>query len=188
LADFPSAGTLFKRIARFPAPGPEGLSAGNAPKLSIAIIPKKAQTKDMRWLDSIRRAAGQGLDAANVLTVKLKAFSRARRKTVLICLAVCAVLLALGVTAILTGLRKDIAAESGQVLREAFDPHPVPPEDFFLPGEPDFLPETIPERERRKSWTVEDALPFWTDPLDEGTAEYTDLMSSVIDDLMERIP
>jgi hypothetical protein len=57
-----------------------------------------------------------------------------------------------------------------------------------LPGEPDFLPETLPERERRESWTAEDAQPFWIDPLDEGASEYTDLMSSVIDDLMERIP
>jgi hypothetical protein len=76
-------------------------------------------------------------------------------------------------------------------LSGAFGPQSVPVEEFFLPGEPDFLPETIPEREKRGAWTTEDAEPFWTDPAGPGAADagrYTDLMSTVIDDLMEMVP
>jgi hypothetical protein len=113
---------------------------------------------------------------------------RTRRKLVLICLAVCAALFVLCVTAVLTGVREDAGTGRERDLSEAFSPRPVPPEEFFLPEEPDFLPETLPEREKREAWTVEDARPFWIDPLDEGNAEYTDLMSTVIDDLMEKIP
>jgi hypothetical protein len=128
------------------------------------------------------------LNAAEVLAGKAKEFLRTRRKPVLICLAVCAALLVLCVTAALVSVREDAGAADGQDLSEAFSPRPVPPEEFFLPEEPDFLPETLLERERRKSWTEEDARPFWINPLDEGAAEYTDLMSTVIDDLMERVP
>jgi hypothetical protein len=140
----------------------------------------------MRWLDSIRRAAGRGLNAAGA--GKLKELFQTRRKFALICLAVCAALLALCVTAVLTGVREVAGTEGGQNLSEAFSPRPVPPEEFFLPDEPDFLPKTLPEREKREFWTAEDARPFWIDPLNEGAAEYTGLMSTVIDDLMESIP
>jgi hypothetical protein len=87
----------------------------------------------------------------------------------------------------MVSVRQD-AAPPPDGLSEAFSPLPVPPDEFFLPGEPDFLPETLPERERRTFWTTEDARPFWTDPLDEGVTAYTDLMGTVIDDLMERTP
>jgi hypothetical protein len=141
----------------------------------------------MQWLDSIRRAAGRGLNAAGELAGKLKEIFQTRRRLVLLCFALCAALLILCVAAVLTGLRKD-AGTGKQDLSEAFSPRPVPPEEFFLPGEPDFLPETLAERRKRDSWSVEDALPFWIDPLGEGSAEYADLMSEVIDDLMERVP
>ncbi|MDR0759621.1 MAG: hypothetical protein LBF74_05855 [Treponema sp.] len=85
-------------------------------------------------------------------------------------------------------IRGNAGTESSQELSAAFSPRNVPPEEFFLPDEPDFLPETILERERRESWTEEDARPFWRDPLDDGTFDYTELMSRVIDDLMERAP
>jgi hypothetical protein len=142
----------------------------------------------MRWWDAIRQAAGQGLDAAEEAAGKLKEFFRTRRTFVLICFTVCAVLLCLCVTAVIVSVRRDTGTEGGQDLGEAFSPLAVPPEEFFLPGEPDFLPDTLLERERRESWTVEDARPFWIDPLGEGVSDYTDLMSAVIDDLMERTP
>ncbi|MDR2740847.1 MAG: hypothetical protein LBB98_01665 [Treponema sp.] len=132
--------------------------------------------------------AGRGLGTAGETTGKLREFPQTRHKLALIGLAVCAVLLVLCVTAILTGGREDAGTGSDQDLSEVFSPRAVPPEEFFLPEEPDFLPKTLPEREKRKSWTVEDARPFWIDPLTEGASEYTDLMSGVIDDVMERIP
>ena len=141
----------------------------------------------MRWWDSIRRAAGTGLHAAEGAAGKSKELFRTRRKVALICFA-CAALLVLCVTAIIMSGRRDDETGSERELSVAFSPRDVPPEEFFLPDEPDFLPETLPERERREFWTEKDARPFWQDPLDEGTFDYTELMSTVIDDLMERAP
>jgi hypothetical protein len=142
----------------------------------------------MRWLDSIRQTAGQGLSAAGGLAGKSRELFRTQPKLILICLVACAAFLILCVTLVMVSVRGDAGTGNGQDMSGTFSPRPVPPEEFFLPDEPDFLPETLPEREKREFWTEEDALPFWTDPLDEGTAEYTDLMSTVIDDLMERVP
>jgi hypothetical protein len=137
----------------------------------------------MQWWDSIRQAAGAGLRAVG----KSMAFFRDRRKFILI-YGACMVFLILCAVAIMMSLQGKAGGESDQELSAAFSPRDVPPEEFFLPDEPDFLPETIPERERREFWTEEDARPFWKDPLDEGTFDYTELMSTVIDDLMERAP
>jgi hypothetical protein len=61
-------------------------------------------------------------------------------------------------------------------------------EEFFLGEEPDFLPQALLERNRRDSWTAEDASPFWTDPMEEGPRAYEDLMKDVVDRIMERVP
>jgi hypothetical protein len=149
----------------------------------------------MGWWDSFRQTAGQladqGLAAAGGLAGKVAEFFRTRSKPVLICFIACVILLIFGITAILVSVQANARnTGTGDVrdLSEVFSPRSVPPEEFFLPDEPDYLPETLPEREKRKSWTVEDAAPFWTDPLDEGAGAYPDLMSTAIDDLMERVP
>jgi hypothetical protein len=148
----------------------------------------------MRWWDSIRQAAGRGRAAARGLSGGAAEFFRKYRKPALIGLAACGAFLVLCVSAVLVITRNNAGdAGTGDAgdLSGAFGPHSVPAEEFFLPGEPDFLPETIPERERRAAWTGEDAEPFWTDPAGPDAAdlgEYTDLMSAVIDDLMERVP
>jgi hypothetical protein len=64
----------------------------------------------------------------------------------------------------------------------------LPPEELFLGDEPDFLPALIPERERRDSWNADDARLYWTNPGDEGVQVYEDMMSSVVDEIMERLP
>jgi hypothetical protein len=69
-----------------------------------------------------------------------------------------------------------------------FQPAPIPPEDLFLPEEPDFLPPVILERERREVWTGEDAKPFWYRPLEDGEDIWREQMEKAIDDLLERVP
>jgi hypothetical protein len=64
----------------------------------------------------------------------------------------------------------------------------LPPEELFLDDEPDFLPELLPERERRDSWDAGDVRPYWTDPGDEGAGVYEDMMGAVVDGIMERVP
>jgi hypothetical protein len=73
-------------------------------------------------------------------------------------------------------------------LRDVFKPLSIPPEELFPPEEPDFLPEVLLERGPRKEWTVEDALPFWTDPLDEHEAFWRERGEAVIDELLEGVP
>jgi hypothetical protein len=65
---------------------------------------------------------------------------------------------------------------------------PIPPEELFLPAEPDFLPGVTLERERRQSWTAEDAEPYWQDPLKSGEEPWRDRVEAVVDELLERAP
>jgi hypothetical protein len=71
-------------------------------------------------------------------------------------------------------------------LSEAFKTQAIPPEEIFLPEEPDFLPAVILGRERRDGWTAEDARPFWVDPARIGRWE--DRIKTVIDGYLERVP
>jgi hypothetical protein len=71
---------------------------------------------------------------------------------------------------------------------EVFRSAPIPPEDLFLPDEPDFLPPVILEREPRDAWTADDAEPYWYNPLEQGEEEWRERVEQVIDELLERIP
>ncbi|MCL2067114.1 MAG: hypothetical protein FWG99_06580 [Treponema sp.] len=64
----------------------------------------------------------------------------------------------------------------------------IPPEDFFLPEEPDFVPGVLPEREQRESWTLEDAQPYWQDPLKYGEEKWRDMVEAAIDKYLESVP
>jgi hypothetical protein len=64
----------------------------------------------------------------------------------------------------------------------------IPPDELFFPEEPDFLPGVILERERRDSWTAEDAAPFWYNPLETGEEQWWDRVEAVIDELLEHVP
>jgi hypothetical protein len=96
-------------------------------------------------------------------------------------LAICLVILAAGLSG--RSMPDEPAAAAGLV-----KPVPIPPEDLFLPEEPDFLPTVILERGRREIWTEEDAEPFWYKPLEDGGEDWRERMEKVIDDLLERVP
>ena len=64
----------------------------------------------------------------------------------------------------------------------------LPVEDFFLPYEPDFVPDVLLEREPRDSWTEEDARPFWTNPLEGNEGMWRKRIESGIDSLLEHVP
>jgi hypothetical protein len=65
---------------------------------------------------------------------------------------------------------------------------PIPQEELFFPGEPDFVPPLLLEREPRHSWTADDARPFWKDPGELGREQWQGEMSAVIDKLMDSVP
>jgi hypothetical protein len=64
----------------------------------------------------------------------------------------------------------------------------IPPEDLFFPGEPDFVPSLLLEREPRRFWTPGDIAPFWEDPGEAGRDQWVKEMELVIDKLMEDVP
>jgi len=64
----------------------------------------------------------------------------------------------------------------------------IPPEDTFLPDEPDFVPGVMLEREKRTQWTADDAMPWWQDPLKDGEQEWRDQIEKTVDEIMESVP
>jgi hypothetical protein len=64
----------------------------------------------------------------------------------------------------------------------------IPPEELFLPDEPDFVPGVLLEREKRSVWTAEDMAPYWQDPLKNGEERWRDSLEAAVDELMERVP
>jgi len=66
----------------------------------------------------------------------------------------------------------------------------IPGEELFSPGEPDFLPEYILEREPRRFWTVEDIRPYWKNPLasPESSDYWQGEIKTTVDKLLEGVP
>jgi len=62
----------------------------------------------------------------------------------------------------------------------------IPSGELFFPGEPDFVPEYLLEREPRRSWSLEDIRPYWKAPADSGV--WRDEIKSGVDKLMEAVP
>jgi len=65
---------------------------------------------------------------------------------------------------------------------------PIPATDLFMPDEPDYVPGVILEREKREEWNVDDAMPWWQDPLKDGEQEWRDQIEKTVDEIMEKTP
>jgi hypothetical protein len=63
----------------------------------------------------------------------------------------------------------------------------IPSEDLFIPEEPDFVPGVLLEREKREQWSVDDAMPWWQDPLKDGDQEWRDQIEKTVDEIMENV-
>jgi len=73
---------------------------------------------------------------------------------------------------------RDIAAQRGL----------IPPEELFLPDEPDFVPGVLLGREQRSEWTAEDAEPWWQNPLAGGEEQWRIRIERMVDEIMESVP
>ena len=62
----------------------------------------------------------------------------------------------------------------------------IPPDELFIPAEPDFLPDFIPGREPRQSWSAEDARPYWRNPANQDI--WREEVKSSVDKLLEGVP
>lgn len=107
-----------------------------------------------------------------------------KRRIVLVCTAVVVVILVLSVVLSLKGSKKEESPEEPAVNSRIA----IPPGEIFLPDEPDFVPGVLLERDRRSSWTEEDASIYWRDPLRNGEEQWREKIETVIDEFMERIP
>ncbi|MCL1992069.1 MAG: hypothetical protein FWG66_03880 [Spirochaetes bacterium] len=64
----------------------------------------------------------------------------------------------------------------------------LPIEDFFLPGEPDFVPGVILQRPQRTDWTDEEAGDFWQSVLQYGEEIWRGRIEAMIDEILENVP
>ncbi|GHV18748.1 hypothetical protein FACS189493_8330 [Spirochaetia bacterium] len=141
----------------------------------------------MPFLEPVKQFLARIVTVIQGLPGKVEGLLKISRKQVLIGLGVVGALCVLVVVIVIVNVGP-APREQKQDIREAFRTRDIPPEELFLPPEPDFLPEVILERERRPAWTPEDAAPFWTDPLEDGPEAYTELLTTAVDQLMERVP
>jgi len=108
-----------------------------------------------------------------------------KRQVVLICTVVFAALLTLSVLLSLKKPEKIKRADDQTSLNFKI---PIPPDEIFLPDEPDFIPGVVLERERRTAWTEKDAQEYWQDPLKEGEEQWREKIEAEIDKYLERVP
>jgi hypothetical protein len=109
-------------------------------------------------------------------------FPERQRKPMLFALGGLVVLfLILVITLAALDLRKEEDAPVSNVTGPA-----IPAEELFIPAEPDFVPEFLPAREPRSSWSVEDIRPYWKNP--ENTELWRGEIKSAVDKLMEAVP
>jgi len=108
-----------------------------------------------------------------------------KRRLVLICTAAVAVLLTFSVIApMVSRSGKDSPSEPERLKLNIA----IPADELFLPEEPDFLPGVLLDRDRRSSWSEQDALEYWQDPLRDGEEQWREKIEAAIDELLERVP
>jgi hypothetical protein len=147
--------------------------------------------RDLIWLLTKKLPRQIGQWAREIVQERAGAFLQARRKAALLCLGGAALVVAAGIVlaaALQTRGRTLRARERAGELTESFKPLPIAPEDFFLPEEPDALPEFIPARAQRQAWTAEDAAEYWTDPLEGKETLWRNRFGAAVDELLEAVP
>jgi hypothetical protein len=150
--------------------------------------------KTAEFFDRIRLAAekfAKLFDGAR-LAVKKTLDDMSTRKRRLVLIVAGAVLLILLLIFILTKLSQKGSAVAAPVPPVSALPEArsaiIPPEDLFLPDEPDFIPGVMPEREQREKWSADDAAPWWYDPLRSGEQQWRDKIEKTVDIIMENVP
>jgi len=108
-----------------------------------------------------------------------------KRQIALVCTAVFAVILTFSVIISISGSGKEKIPDRPDRLNIIA---PIPPDDLFLPDEPDYIPGVILKREQKTEWTAEDAAEHWQDPLKFGEEGWREKIEASIDELLERVP
>jgi hypothetical protein len=147
----------------------------------LAKIKKMSSVPGAFFKAGLKKIAG--LIPKNAADSLRKLFQEKRRLIIILFLVFMALFL-LGLVSILLVMNNKEEVPAAEASRRTV----IPPEELFLPNEPDFLPGVILEREPRRSWTAEDAAPFWQDPLRRGEESWRNRIESVIDEVLEEVP
>lgn len=106
-------------------------------------------------------------------------FPRGKRRFITLCFAGTLVILLMIVFLLASGKPKVVSPQMSAAQGIPFD-------ELFIPGEPDFIPDFLPEREPRLSWSLEEIRPYWRSP--ENARLWRNEVKSAVDKLMEGIP
>ena len=150
----------------------------NTPMLPFSAIGKKIAA--LGFLTKVRKLVKPALGRL------LEKIPEEKRRLALACAggSIALVLLIAAGISLGQGKNSEMPSEQNPLTQRAV----IPPEELFLPEEPDFIPGVILERERRTSWTAEDAAPYWQDPLKNGEEQWRQRIENSIDELLERVP
>jgi hypothetical protein len=128
---------------------------------------------------------GKGKNGSSFLKGGIQNLIPRRKWLLVIICAACAFAVAVGIGA---AFARKAGKEERPVPPEGSWQFAIPPEEIFLPDEPDFIPGVLLGREKRASWTDQDAAVFWQDPLKEGEERWREKIETAIDEFMERVP
>jgi len=118
--------------------------------------------------------------------------TRMRKKPALFLIAgVGIIFLTVALTVFAVGVRRSAANIASGATANISASFPIPPEELFIPSEPDFVPDFLLEREPRNFWSIDDIRPYWRVPSnsEQVPLEYwQSVLRSTVDELMERVP
>jgi hypothetical protein len=91
---------------------------------------------------------------------------------------------------IIVNVRRSQAAALAQheaEIKTQFTGLSIPKENLYLPEEPDFM-QQIMLTPKKKTWTPEDAAPYWKAPSEIGEDAMRDKVTQSVDSLMQNVP
>ena len=151
----------------------------------------RLRRKEPAALGNLRNTFARFAENTDVLADRFFGrFPEEKRRPMLFSLAgLAALLLILVITVLVASFRGPKKSDPADI---STGPQ-IPSEELFIPGEPDFAPEFMLEREKRRSWSLEDIRPYWRDPA-SGTSPgaassiWREEIKSAVDKLMEAVP
>ncbi|MDR2767644.1 MAG: hypothetical protein LBB82_04885 [Treponema sp.] len=133
---------------------------------------------------------GMGSLPARTLEACRAVFAKARSHRITAAVAVAVVMVVVLLLIVLGMTRSRREAESAAALPDAVQGVNARSitDDFFLPYEPDFVPDVLLEKEPKGSWTAEDARPYWTDPMEGNAGAWQKRIDDGVDKMLENVP
>ena len=167
-------------------------------KLIGSEVIKRLPVEIAKVLARLARMAYTALSAAlvaaalAVLAALSGGFARMRKKPAPFLIAAASIIfLTLALTVFAAGVRRPAASAAASATTNISASFAIPPEELFIPREPDFVPDFILEREPRNFWYIEDIRPYWRVPSNSEQVPlgyWQGVLRSTVDELMERVP